>query len=432
MQWQSQLVDFAFYVAYFVGSIIYFIISYVSGDPLHKIGYKKGLIIGLLISAVGALGFIPAASSASFALMLTSLFVVGLGFALQQIVANPYMIALGDPATGAHRVTLAGGVNSFGTTIGPLLVSFAIFGTISGTTDINIGVETVKIPYLFLASAFVLFAIIIAFSKLPAIATHEHVEKSLGAFKYPQLLLGMLAIFVYVGVEVSIQSNLPELIKQEYILGLDAQHAVHFISLYWGGLMIGRWTGAISAFNLSKVKRNILTVVVPIIAYAVILVVNYIKGSPVSDFYAYFPLVIILIGGFFIGKEKPAQTLMLFSILGGVMMLVGLFTTGKVALYSFLSGGLFCSIMWPCIFSLSIAGLGKYTTQGSSLLIMMILGGAIIPIIQGYLSDLTNIHFSYTIPVFCFAYLAFYAWRVKAILQKQGIDYDAATSGSGH
>jgi FHS family L-fucose permease-like MFS transporter len=426
-QMQSQLVDFAFYAAYFIGSFIYFITSISTGDPLNKIGYKKGLITGLIISAIGALGFIPAASLQSFELMLISLFVVGLGFALQQIVANPYVIALGAPETGSHRVSLAGGINSFGTTIGPLLVSYAIFGNIEGASEAA-QIEAVKTPYFILAIAFIAFAGILAISKLPAITNSENIEKNMGALKYPQLILGMIAIFVYVGVEVTIQSNLPELMKQDYILGLQAENTVHFISLYWGGLMIGRWAGAVTVFNFKGVLKNIMMVLLPLLAFVVLTLVNYIKGSPLDAFIDYLPLVILLIVGFFLGKEKPARTLMLFSIMAVIMMSIGLLTTGKTALYCFLSGGLFCSIMWPCIFSLSIAGLGKYTNQGSALLIMMILGGAIIPPLQGFIADKINIHISYIVPLIGFIYLAYYGWSVRRILRKQGIDYDAQTT----
>ncbi len=434
LQWQSQMVDFAFYTAYFVGSLIYFLISYTKGDPLGKIGYKKGLIIGLIISAIGALGFVPAAGAQSFPLMLISLFIVGLGFALQQIVANPYVIALGNPATGSHRVMLAGGINSFGTTIGPLLLSIAIFGSITLASGTEVSLDAVKMPYTILCIAFLLFALLMGVSKLPPITHQEHVEHSLGAFKYPQLIFGMLAIFVYVGVEVSIQSNLPELMKQSNMLGLDNTKTVHFISLYWGSLMIGRWTGAITVFNLSKVKKKLMTVIVPLLAYGVILTVNYIKFNAanelekMNDLYSYFPFVLILILGFFMAQEKPARTMILFSSMAAIMMLIGLMTTGKIAVYSFMSGGLFCSVMWPCIFSLSIAGLGKFTNQGSSMLIMMILGGAIIPPLQGYISDQSNIHISYLIPVICFVYLAFYGWKSKQVLLRQGIDYDASVN----
>ena len=406
-QSQSQLVDSAFYVAYGVGSLIYFLWSVLAGDPLNKIGYKKGLILGLLISAAGTLVFLPAAESNSFSLMLLALFLVAFGFALQQIVANPYVIALGSPETGTHRNTLAGGINSFGTTIGPLIVGFAIFGNIGQSAVVSI--DAVKTPYLILGLAFILFALLLAFSKLPPIQNNEKVNFDFGVFKYPQLILGMIAIFIYVGVEVGVQSNLPELMKQQDYLGLEPSKTVHYISLYWGCLMIGRWTGAINAFNLKESSAKLLGIVMPIIAFAVIILVNYIKGSPVMDLIYFFPFVLILIIISFIVKQKPAQTM-----------------------FVFVSAGLFCSVMWPCIFALSIAGLGKYTAQGSALLVMMIVGGATIPWMQGKLSESIGIPLSYIIPVLCFAYLAFFGWKVKQVLLKQGVNYDEPVNSSAH
>jgi FHS family L-fucose permease-like MFS transporter len=557
-QFQSQLVDLAFYTAYAVGSFIYFFISYAFGDPLNKIGYKKGLIIGLIISAIGAFGFIPAAGMQSFWVMLISLFVIALGFALQQIVANPYVIAMGNPETGAHRVSLAGGINSFGTTIGPLLLALAIYGNLGASEEIYIrvndsvymqlnakverttnkteeylapfiynseqqekkgvifikinswddvtkenlvqsyklmnddkskkygmllvsekdehtasavkylkatfpesripllslknrdlknvqdfisqnqpgeisvkflGVDKILFPSIILGFSFLLFAGLLMISKLPSITNNEKSEKNLGALKYPQVILGMIAIFIYVGVEVTIQSNLPELMKNKDILGKEPHETAHFISLYWGCLMIGRWMGAIGIFKLSKMMFTLLNIIVPFIAFGVIIAANGISGSPLNDLYYFAPFILLLIAGFFISQGKPAKTMLVFGSMAAIMMLVGMFATGKFALYSFISGGLFCSVMWPCIFSLSIAGLGKYTAQASSLLIMMILGGALIPPFQGIISDATgNIHLSYFIPVICFVYLAFYGWKVKQILEKQGINYDTQTS----
>jgi FHS family L-fucose permease-like MFS transporter len=368
----------------------------------------------------------PAAAAQSFPLLLAALFVVGLGFALQQIVANPYVIALGDPATGAHRATFAQGVNSFGTTIGPLVLSYLIFGAAgaAGAGSTAVSLDTLRLPYFVLAGAFVLFAGLLAVSKLPPITLDAPTERSLGALRYPQLLLGMVAIFVYVGTEVTIQSNLPELMRQPEILGLPAERTAHFISLYWGGLMVGRWAGAVAAFDLRPAVRRAATVVVPFVAYAVVLAVNAVKGSPMGDLLVYAPAVALLVGAFLVAQERPARTMTLFGAAGALLMAVGLVADGRLALYAFVAGGLFCSVMWPCIFALSIAGLGRYTNQGSSLLIMMILGGALLPPLQGLVADGTGIHASYVVPLAGFLYLGLYGVLVRRALRRQGLDYD--------
>ncbi|MEO8568260.1 MAG: MFS transporter, partial [Ginsengibacter sp.] len=206
-----------------------------------------------------------------------------------------------------------------------------------------------------------------------------------------------------------------------------------FVSMYWGSLMIGRWVGSIPAFDLKPATKQLLTFIVPLVAFAIVLAVNAISKHDVNILYYYIVCVIIQIGAFYVSKEKPARTLLIFGLLGMTGMLIGLFSTGTVAIYAFLSGGLFCSIMWPAIFTLSVAGLGKYTTQGSAFLIMMILGGGIIPPIQGKLADFLQsksdivgygIHQSYWVAVICFAYIALFAFIVKGILKRQGIDYE--------
>jgi FHS family L-fucose permease-like MFS transporter len=424
-QFKSQLVDLAFYIAYFFGSLIYFFSTLLYKDPLLRMGYKKGLILGLLISAVGAIGFIPATNMQSYPMLLTCMFIIGLGFTLQQIVANPFVIALGSPSTGSHRLNLTGGVNSFGTTIGPVLLSLALFGQLSSSYTPVADISSVKIPSIILFSMFLVCATIIAFSSLPEVTKQEEIEKKPGALKYPQLTLGMLAIFFYVGVEVTIQSNLGALLKLPEIKGITASQISPYISLYWGSLMIGRWRGSITVFNLSVKIRTVLMTIIPIVAFCVICGVNNLRNSDISDYKYYIPYLLLAIAAFFIGQEKPARTLILFSCISATLMIVGLLTTGNVALFSFISGGLYCSVMWPCIFALAITGLGKYTTQGSSLLIMMILGGAIIPPIQGLIVDHYGAHISYIVPVFCFAYLAFYGWKVRHIFKAQGMDADA-------
>lgn len=197
--------------------------------------------------------------------------------------------------------------------------------------------------------------------------------------------------------------------------------------------MIGRWTGAVSVFNLKGTAKIIAQIIVPFIALGVVLYVNHLHGSDVSDLYAYAVCVAIAIVAFFYGQEKPVKTLVTVSVLGAIAMLIGVFTTGLVSVYAFMAGGLFCSVMWPCIFALGVGGLGKYTGQGSAFLIMMILGGAIIPPMQGSLGDMGSIgiHHSYIVAAICFAFLAWLAIKLKNVLHKQGLDFDEQIGG-GH
>ncbi|MDO3425463.1 sugar MFS transporter [Chryseobacterium sp. APV1] len=438
-QTESMLVQICFYVAYTVGSLIYMLVSAgLKQDLVNKIGYKNGLIVGLLISAAGTLLFYPAANMHSFPLMISGLFIVGLGFSLQQIVANPLAIEVGPSETGSQRLTMAGGINNLGTTIGPLIVSFAIFGSAAAANN-DVSVESVKVPYLILGVAFVLVAIMLKFSSLPAVTptnTEESKEDLIkgdhrkSAFQYPQLILGMIAIFVYVGVEVSTASNLPAYMEKS--LGFETKDVAPYISLYWASLMIGRWTGAVEAFDVSAGFKKILRFLAPYLAFGVFLLVNAIAKHDLSHFYVYGLIIIAMIICDIMSKGNPARMLLIFSVAGITALLIGMFTKGMVSVYAFTTVGLFCSTLWPCIFALAINGLGKHTNQGSGFLIMMIMGGGIVSFIQGYVADMTNIHFSYIVGVICFAYLAFYAIRVSGILKSQGIDLDKITKGGGH
>jgi len=437
-QTESMLVQICFYVAYTVGSLIYMIISKgLQQDLINKIGYKNGLILGLLISAAGTLLFYPAANLGSFPLMISGLFIVGLGFSLQQIVANPLAIEVGPKETGSQRLTMAGGINNLGTTIGPLIVAFAIFGSASAANT-EASIESVKIPYLILGVAFVLVAIMLKFSSLPTVTptnTEDTDDATPGehrssAFQYPQLVMGMIAIFVYVGVEVSTASNLPAYMEKN--LGFETKDVAPYVSLYWASLMIGRWTGAVEAFDVNAGFKKILRFLAPYLAFGVFLLVNAIAKHDLSPFYVYGFVIIAMIICDIMSKGNPARMLLIFSVAGIAALLIGMFTTGMVSVYAFTSVGLFCSTLWPCIFALAINGLGKHTNQGSGYLIMMIMGGGIVSLIQGYVADITNIHFSYIIGVICFAYLAFYAIRVTGILKAQGINLDQISKGDGH
>ncbi|HEY6900083.1 MAG TPA: MFS transporter [Puia sp.] len=445
-QWQAQMISFAFYVAYTVGSIIYYAISKASGgDILNRIGYKNGIALGLIISAIGALLFYPAAMSASFALLISGLFIIGLGYSLQQTAANPLAIIMGDPASGAQRLSMAGGVNNFGTTIGPLLVSFAIFGsaTAAGGAAKEASISAVKGPYLILGVLFLIIAAIFKFSSLPNKIDMDQtsaedasdpgkLKHRSSPFKYPQLVLGMLGIFTYVGVEVTTASNLPEFMRER--LHTPTDQIAPYVSLYWASLMIGRWTASVGAFGVSKSAKKVLNFVMPYLAFGVFLLVNKIAGHDLTPFYIYAFIIIAMIIGDILSKGNPARQLLIFSLMAITALLIGIFSDGMVSVYAFISVGLFCSTLWPCIFTLAIAGLGKHTNEGSSLLIMMIMGGGIISLLQGWLADghLLGIQYSYFVPVIGFCYLAYYAIRAKAELKSQGIDYDALQAAGGH
>ncbi|HBI86602.1 MULTISPECIES: MFS transporter [Sphingobacterium] len=531
-QFQSQLIDFAFYTAYYIGALLLFIFSSIGGkDLVGKWGYKKSIVYGLLFSALGAAAMIVAVEVNLYVGMLLGLFVVALGFSLQQTAANPFAVLLGDPKTGASRVNLGGGINSFGTTIGPLVIGFSLFGTFEPISDSEIAnLPLNKVVYLYIGVGllFLLAAALFNFSKkVPAGISDEPMEKAnkalrtliimtillfgmftpvflsyksdlalqveqlhkqvssltdqvqidqlklhikevakplemqrmlwlagalvvviggllfsnksaqknpegWGAMKYPQLALGMLALFIYVGIEVAIGSNLGELLTLKEFGHLQSSQITPYVSMYWGSMMIGRWAGAITAFNLSKSTKNGLLIIVPLIAFSIIIGVNTLAGFEMSHLYYYVVCIILQIVAFYLSKEKPARTLIIFGLFGIIAMLIGLFSSGTIAIYAFLSGGLACSIMWSSIFSLSIVGLGKYTAQGSAFLVMMILGGGVLPPIQGKLADIIGIHNSYILPLIGFCYVVFFAIFVKGILTKQGINIDEIEAEGGH
>lgn len=553
-QFQSQLVDFAFYGAYYLGALGLFVFGTMRGrDIVGSWGYKKSIVFGLIFSALGAAAMIASVYLNVFAGMLLGLFIVALGFSLQQTSANPFMISLGDEATGSNRINLGGGINSFGTTIGPLVVSLVLFGSTAAVSDdtiANLSLSKVIILYACVGALFLAIAALFGFSKsVPAGVNDEKVEKSSkamvtllvitglligcfapvfasyagkdqieitrseentdaikksmtaqydktpnaiavaseerdaaletyfttnddltaelsatkkivrklengrmfwlslgllvilggllyarfkgatqkvgwGAMQYPQLTLGMLAIFVYVGVEVAVGSNLSELLKQKAFGGFEASEVAPYIAMFWGSLMIGRWAGAINAFNLTDQTKMILRFIVPLIAFGVVLLATKISGYNIDALYWYIVCVLVQIVAFYATNDKPALTLAVFGTLGIAAMIVGLLTTGQIAVYAFLSTGLFCSIMWPCIFSLSLAGLGKYQTQGAAFLVMMILGGGIIPPLQGKLSDIIGIQPSFIVGALCFVYLTFFAVYVRKVLRKQNVQFE--------
>ncbi len=433
-QWQSQMISFVFYVAYTLGSLGYMLTSFLmKKDLLGSIGYGKGIALGLVISAIGSLMFIPAANTASFPMLLSGLIVVGLGFSLQQTAANPLAIALGSPDTGSQRLSMAGGVNNFGTTIGPLLVTFAIFGAMGSSSGAELDVSAVKVPYLVLGGLFLIFAAIFyrlqVDVEVPTEEAKVETEDSKSVLSYKQVWMGMIAIFLYVGVEVSTAGNLSEYLKSN--LNIATRDAAPFISLFWASLMIGRWTGAAGSFNVSATAKKLLRVILPLIAFGVYLAVNTKAGYDVSKFYPYLGMIAILIGVDLLSQGNPARQLLIYSLCGITALVIGIFSGGMTAAIAFVSVGLFCSTLWPCIFTLAITGLGSKMSKASNFLIMMIMGGGFVSVLQGKLAspDSLGILNSYWVGVICFAYLAYYAVTMTQHFKKQGIEIGPATGG---
>jgi FHS family L-fucose permease-like MFS transporter len=419
-QFQSQLIDSTFYGGYFIGSILLFAYTYVfKKDFVLEHGYPKSFAIGLVISALGAACMIPSLHIGSYGLILSSFFIIALGFSLQQIAANPFVVLLGEQRTGAHRLSLAGGVNSVGTTIGPLIVAYFLFGSITGGAGAPVELKSVDILYAGLIVLFLALAIVAYRIKMDKQDSSQNF--SFEALKYPQLRLGMLAIFAYVGVEVTIQSNMGALLATPEYGSVAEAYLFPFISLYWGSLMIGRWTGSAEALSENKNFKKLLMVLLPFLAFALVYVVNFIKANAIPEidlsrlFIPYVGFVALMVAVAFFTIENSAVMLLAFSLSAMVCMVGGLLTTGNLSVLFFMSGGLWCSVLWPCIFSNAIKNLGSYTSQASAFLIMMILGGAVIPPFQGWLADTTSIKASYIVAPVCFAYLAFYGWKMMGI-----------------
>ncbi len=452
-QWESQMIAFAFYVAYTIGSLIYIGLTKLAKfDMVKEWGYGKTIATGLFISAAGTLLFIPASSftenpASAFPLVLMGLMIVGIGFAFQQTAANPLAILLGSHETGSQRLSMAGGINNVGTTIGPLIVNFAIFGALGSDKPEDIDLSTVKFPYLVLGALFVLFGMIfwrlksnnqentyVVSEKSDGIQTQETIPS---AISFPQLWMGMIAIFLYVGVEVSTASNLPEYMKSQ--LNLNMSDIAPYISLFWASLMIGRWTSAAQAFNIKPILKNVLRWILPFVAYGIYLAVNFSSGKEftqfeymgVSAFWWYqLPILALIILDWWC-KGNPAKQLATYSAAAIAMLLVGMFVQGVAGMFALIAVGLFCSTLWPSIFALAISGLGKSTGQGSTLLIMMIMGGGFVSVFQGTLADSKNIgiEYSYWVGVICFVYLFYYALATAKNLKDQGIELETPSGG---
>ncbi|QDU87555.1 L-fucose-proton symporter [Pirellulimonas nuda] len=414
---QAGLVQFAFFGAFFVVSLIYFLASLSSGDPINRIGYQRTIVIALVICAAGCALFAPAAGAVSYPFFLGALFLLATGVTILQIAANPYAAILGRPENASARLNLAQGFNSLGTTIAPIaggLLLYEVFATGGEVT-----LDAIKTPYLIYAGMFLLLAVLVGLSKLPSIGG----GKSTGggsALAFPQLRLGMAAIFLYVGAEVAIGSYLVSFMSHESVMGFAEGVASGFLAYYWGGAMIGRLCGAIAMSDSKDPGNKPLYMVLTAVALSgliyLVTAVRFEEGQlalrfmPIIDVAPYLVLVGLCLAAFAISRGKPAVVLAVFSVALVALLLVAAVSTGKIALWAALGAGLFNSIMWSNIFTLAIDDLGEHTSQGSSLLVMMIVGGALIPLAMGHAADLYGIRAAFFVPVLSYVYIAFYGW----------------------
>ena len=422
---ESMLIQFTFFTAYFI-------ISLPSGKIVEKVGYRRGIVMGLMVAGFGCLLFYPAAGMRSYPLFLGAFFVLASGITLLQVAANPYVAILGAPSTASSRLNLTQAFNSLGTTLAPLVGSVLIL-SVASLTAIEFGhlsldqqtaykiteASSVQMPYLCLAGVLFLIAVLFAVIKLPAIEASTTTSASGGAYDklhksawgYRHLSLGAIAIFVYVGAEVSIGSFLVNylsgFLSKDFITPLKEADAGKYVSLYWGGAMIGRFIGSITVARISKMKRNLFIGIV--FLFAVGLAYFFTHDAVESAIYLAF--VAANIAAFMVGSGKPAKTLAVLAI-GAAVLVIGTMTfSGVPAMWCVLTVGLFNSIMFPNIFTLALDKLGRHTGQGSGILCMAIVGGAIIPVIQGFFADHIGIHHAFFLPVLCYAFIAYYGFK---------------------
>jgi MFS transporter, FHS family, L-fucose permease len=432
---EVMFVQFAFFGAYFIGSLLYFLISATAGDPIARLGYKNGVVVGLLLSALGSAFFWPAATVHSYPTFLAGLFIVGLGFAMLQIAANPYVTILGPERTASSRLNLAQAFNSLGTTTGPLIGGYLILQYFAKTGAH--GAESVKVPYLLFCIVFMILAVIFFTVRLPHVGEGE-IEPGIGALRYPHVVLGVIAIFMYVGGEVSVGSTIINFLGQPNVAAMSAIDASKYVALFWGGMLIGRFMGAVELSEMKKTRRQLLLAGIPALAFLIICFasgwglaktalgieqVSSLSFGELTGFFGscfsngfgvvkmYLPLLALCWFLFQFGKGLADRTLCVFSGTIVVLLAIAILLGGRLAMWCIVGIGLFTSIGWPNIFSLALDGMGVYKSQVSSLLVMAVVGGAILPVILGRVADVWNLQHSFLVPLIAYGYVAFYGWK---------------------
>ncbi|MBN1144174.1 MAG: MFS transporter [Bacteroidales bacterium] len=400
--WQAQLVNGAFFFTYFV-------LSFASGSIIKKIGYKSGVILGLVLVAIGSFLFFPAAKVPSFPFFLFAIFVMASGVVFLQVAANPYVTALGPSQTASGRLNLTQALNSIATTLAPLIASIFVFKTVAETalnsalTPAQAAAQSVPVPFIIIGILVLIIAVVIYVLKLPTISTTGEQKKSV--WKYPHVILGALGIFFYVGAEVG-SAALIQRYVQEVDPTITGTMAAKMIALYWGGAMIGRFYASFMLSDVEKNKKYLYSLLVLILAFVV---GWYIRGN-VTDGLIFVGIAFVNYLAMLLGSGKANKTLAVFAVIAAILALATMMVPSNLILWVGCSIGFFNSVMFPNIFALGVDGLDKgELSTASGIINTLIVGGAIVPVLMGAVADNFGVKFAFILPIICYAYIAFFA-----------------------
>jgi MFS transporter, FHS family, L-fucose permease len=391
---QAQLVNGAFFFTYFV-------LSFTAGGIIKKIGYKGGVILGLLLVAVGSFLFFPAAKAISFPFFLFAIFIMAGGVVFLQTAANPYVTALGPSATASGRLNLTQALNSIATYLAPILAGLFVFKA-AADAALNAAESVPTAPFLIIAIVVIIIAVAIYLLKLPEISTQGVEKKSV--WKHPHVVLGAVGIFCYVGAEVGSAAMLQRYFQEA--LQMARNDAAMMIALYWGGAMVGRFYGSFMLSNVEKSKKYLYTVLVLLLA----LFVGWFVRKEITDGFIFAGIAAVNYLAMQLGRGNASRSLAVFGIIAALLLLVVMSVSGPVILWVGLSIGFFNSIMFPNIFALGVEGLDKgELSMASGLINTMIVGGAVIPVLMGVIADGVGVRFAFILPILCYLYIVFFA-----------------------
>jgi FHS family L-fucose permease-like MFS transporter len=391
---QAQLVNGAFFFTYFV-------LAFTAGGVIKKIGYKGGVILGLLLVAAGSFLFFPAAKAISFPFFLFAIFIMAGGVVFLQTAANPYVTALGPSATASGRLNLTQALNSIATYIAPILAGLFVFKT-AANAALDAAESVPTAPFLIIAVVVIIIAVAIYLLKLPEISTQGVEKKSV--WKHPHVVLGAVGIFCYVGAEVGSAAMLQRYFQEA--LNMARNDAAMMIALYWGGAMVGRFYGSFMLSDVEKSKKYLYTLLV----IALALFVGWFVRKEITDGLIFAGIALVNYLAMQLGRGNASRSLAVFGIIAALLLIVVMAVSGPVILWVGLSIGFFNSIMFPNIFALGVEGLDKgELSMASGLINTMIVGGAVIPVLMGLVADGMGVRFAFILPILCYLYIVFFA-----------------------